>query len=187
MNQWLPGLLLVCCCACSRAETASLDAANSRSQPSPTDVLDGLDNRTALPLLPMMANHQKQSMRDHLVAVQEIVGALAKSDFAAVKTAAQRLGFSDQMGRMCTHMGSGAPGFSAQAIAFHRTADRIATAAENRDTVAVMRELDVTLQSCTACHAAWKQHVVSDARWNELSAGTQSSGHSSSGRVHTPP
>jgi hypothetical protein len=43
-----------------------------------------MDQRAALPLLPMMANHQKQNMRDHLLAVQQIVAALASDDFVQV-------------------------------------------------------------------------------------------------------
>ena len=31
--------------------------------------LEEMDTRVAVPLLPMMANHQKQNMRDHLLAV----------------------------------------------------------------------------------------------------------------------
>jgi DNA-binding MarR family transcriptional regulator len=44
--------------------------------------LDRMDTRAPVPLLPMMANHQKQNMRDHLVAVQEIVAALAPTHAA---------------------------------------------------------------------------------------------------------
>nr|MBP9088338.1 hypothetical protein [Kofleriaceae bacterium] len=39
-------------------------------------MLDQLDTRKPMPLLPMMANHQKQNMREHLEAVQGIMAAL---------------------------------------------------------------------------------------------------------------
>jgi hypothetical protein len=54
--------------------------------------LDEMDTRTPVPLLPMMANHQKQNMRDHLVAVQDIVHGLATNDFDAIGKAAKRIG-----------------------------------------------------------------------------------------------
>jgi len=127
-----------------------------------------MDARSGLPLLPMMANHQKQNMREHLVAVQAIVAALATDDFAQVAKAAGKLGFSDEMGRMCTHMGSGAPGFTEQALAFHHTADGIAAAARARDKPRVLEELSATLEACTSCHAAWKQQVVDEASWEKL-------------------
>jgi hypothetical protein len=135
----------------------------------PHQVLDQMDTRVAVPLLPMMANHQKQNMRDHLVAVQEIVLAAANDDFTGVEKAAARIGFSDQMGQMCNHMGAGAPGFTEQAIAFHRTADRISAAARDKDRARVLSELGTTLQACTGCHAVWKQQVVDDPTWQALS------------------
>ena len=58
----------------------------------------------------MMANHQKQEMRDHLRVVQEITVALTKDDFDAIASSAARIGWSDQQAMMCKHMGAGAPG-----------------------------------------------------------------------------
>jgi hypothetical protein len=118
----------------------------------------------------MMANHQKQNMRDHLVAVQEIVAALATEDFPGVDRAAGRIGFSEQMGKMCTHMGAGAPGFTERALEFHHAADQIAVAARERDRGRVLTALGATLQTCTSCHAAWKQQVVDEPTWQRLTA-----------------
>jgi hypothetical protein len=132
--------------------------------------LDEMDTRTPVPLLPMMANHQKQNMRDHLVAVQEIVQGLATNDFDAIEKAAKRIGYSDEMGQMCTHMGAGAPGFTEQSIRFHHTADRIAEAARSKERAKVLGELGTTLQTCTACHAVWKQRVVDDLAWRQVTA-----------------
>jgi hypothetical protein len=160
--------------ACSResppAPATTSSAAVAPSAASATDVLDRMDTRAPVPLLPMMASHQKQNMRDHLVAVQEIVAALATDDFAGVESAARRIGFSEQMGQMCTHMGAGAPGFTEQALNFHHTADRISAAARDRDRARVLTELGATLQTCTSCHAAWKQQVVDEPTWTRLTS-----------------
>jgi hypothetical protein len=129
-----------------------------------------MDTRIPIPLLPMMANHQKQNMRDHLLAVQEIVTALATEDYPGIEKAAGRIGFSEQMGQMCTHMGAGAPGFTEQALAFHHTADRITAAAKARDRRRVLTEFAATLQTCTACHATWKQQVVDEATWSRVTS-----------------
>jgi hypothetical protein len=118
----------------------------------------------------MMANHQKQDMRDHLVAVQQIVLALAVADFTLVEQAATRIGFSEAMGQTCTHMGAGAPGFAEQAIEFHHTADRVVAAARSRDAGRVLAELGATLQTCTSCHAVWKQQVVDEPTWQRLTS-----------------
>ena len=136
----------------------------------PSDQLDRLDRRTPLPLLPMMANHQKQSMREHLEAVQAIVAAVASSDFEAAERAAARIGPSEQMGQTCTHMGAAAPGFTERAIEFHETADRIGAAARARDAAALLTAFSATLQTCTSCHASWKQQVVDEPTWQRLTA-----------------
>jgi hypothetical protein len=130
--------------------------------------LDGMDTRKPVPLIPMMAHHQKQNMRDHLVAVQEIVTALATDDFPAAEKAAQRIASSDQMAQMCTHMGAGAPGFTDQALAFHKTADGVLAAARAKDKKVALQTLGATLATCTACHEAWKQQVVDDATWERM-------------------
>ena len=135
-----------------------------------SEQLERLDGRSPVPLLPAMAAHQKQNMRDHLVAVQEIIAALSIADFSAAETAAARIGFSNTMGQMCTHMGAGAPGFSEQAIEFHHTADSIGDAARERDGARLLLALHATLQACTSCHAVWKQRVVDEPTWQRLTA-----------------
>ncbi len=137
---------------------------------SPADTLDSMDSRKPVPLLPMMANHQKQNMRDHLVAVQQIVAGLGADDFAAIEQASKRIGFSEQMGQMCQHMGAGAPGFTEQALQFHKTADGITTAAQAKDKAAVVQALDATLKTCTGCHDTWKQRIVNEAGWTQATA-----------------
>lgn len=167
--------------ACGRTsppeERANAAAPASQAPLSTLSTLSALDKRKPLPLLPMMANHQKANMRDHLVAVQEITSALAKDDYAAAEQAAQRLGFSEQMGQMCTHMGAGAPGFTEQALAFHHTADRIAASARHKDRAQALVDLGATLQACTGCHAAWKQEIVDEATWQRLAAGPAPASH----------
>ncbi len=127
-----------------------------------------MDTRVPVPLLPMMANHQKQNMREHLHAVQEIVGAVGAVDFDAIARAAATIGYSEQMGQMCNHMGAGAPGFTEQALRFHHTADKISEAARKRDMLGVLSALGDTLATCTGCHATFKQKIVDETTWASL-------------------
>lgn len=127
---------------------------------SPHDELAAMDTRTPVPLLPMMAHHQKQQMQDHLLVVQEIVGGLAAEDWAAVTSAAQRMGSSPQMAMTCEHMGVGADGFTERALDFHKRADAIVEAAEGQDAAAVLRATHHTLEACTSCHATYRQEVL---------------------------
>jgi hypothetical protein len=169
-------LIFAVALACSSTEPpAPTPPRVATAEPSPSpitapEVLDRIDPRSPVPLLPAMASHQKQNMRDHLVAVQEVVSALSIADYAGVEAAAARIGFSQAMGQTCSHMGAGAPGFAEQAIEFHHTADRIGIAARERDGAAVMMALGSTLQSCTSCHAVWKQQVVDEPTWQRLAA-----------------
>ncbi len=175
-------VLVSCICGCRQtrerdvrpsAPSAVPSAATLVTEPTADDRLRSIDQRQSIPLLPAMANHQKQNMRDHLNAVQAIIAGLATGDFPAIEEASHRLGFSEQTGQMCTHMGLGAPGFSEQAIEFHQTADRIAVSAAKADAQGVTRDLAATLALCTGCHARWKQRVVDEKTWAQLT-GTQS-------------
>ncbi len=157
--------------ACNKDSSARPPAAAATPVTAATGgpaALDALDKRTPVPLLPMMADHQKRNMRDHLLAVQQIVAAVAVDDFAGIEQAASRIGFSEPMGQMCEHMGTGAPGFTELALAFHHQADRITVAARAGDKVGVLAELGTTLQACTGCHEQWKQQVVDEAGWQRV-------------------
>jgi len=95
---------------------------------------------------------------------------LATEDYGRVETAAGRIGYTEQMGMMCRHMGAGAPGFTEQALAFHHTADTIAAAARQHDRDGVTRALGTTLQACTGCHAVFRQRVVDEQAWRQSGA-----------------
>lgn len=169
----LPIWALALAAACSHDTPAAPAPADDRTESAAScaaDELDRIDTRAPVPLLPMMADHQKQNMRDHLLAVQEIVAALAIDDYPAIERAAGRIGYSDHMGQMCTHMGAGAPGFTEAAIEFHRTADGISAAARDADRQRVLTELSATLETCTSCHAAWRQQVVDQSQWQALTS-----------------
>jgi len=145
----------------------------SREQPSPTQLQPdsaSLDSRLPVPLLPHMAQHQRVNMRDHLAAVQEILVAIAANDFAGVGKSAGRIESSEQMQQMCSHMGLGAPGFTAMALNFHRTADSIGAAARKSDQKEVLKALSATVSTCVKCHETYRQQVVDAATWDRLTA-----------------
>ena len=175
------GALVFVSCQKPAQRQEPVGAAADVSSPSPIceahASLDEMDTRVPVPLLPMMANHQKQNMRDHLLAVQEIILASGRDDFAGIEKAATRIGYSAEMGQMCTHMGAGAKGFTEQALAFHHTADSIAVAARQHDRTAVMSALGTTLQACTACHETFRQRVVDQATWTSLTSMPAPTGH----------
>jgi cytochrome c556 len=107
-------------------------------------------------------------MREHLAAVQQIIASVGAQDFEAVARAGAAIGYSEQMGQMCSHMGAGAPGFMEQALQFHHTADKISHAARAHDLPGVLSALEATLAACTGCHSAFKQRVVDETTWASL-------------------
>jgi cytochrome c556 len=149
----------------SPANQSPPDAAAS---PEPHHPPSTTDTRKPLPLLAHMAEHQREQMRDHLAAIQQILAALSTNDFAGIEKAASRIGYSEQMGRMCSHMGMGAPGFTHTALQFHRTADAIDAAAKRRDADATLKAVTATLQNCVSCHATYRQEIVDDAAWEKI-------------------
>jgi hypothetical protein len=170
MKMWIPFVTLSIALTGCRGEQKrpSAPVGAAAIPPAAAEMLDAIDTRVPVPLLPMMANHQKQNMREHLHAVQEIIAAVGASDFEGVARAAATIGYSEPMGQMCNHMGAGAPGFTAQALRFHHTADKISAAAQSRDMAAVLTALNETLATCTGCHSAFKQRVVDETTWAAL-------------------
>lgn len=168
---WSTSLVLTLGCERSPAPDPGSPGSARAAQSSacaPERALGALDTRTPVPLLPQMASHQRESMRDHLLAVQQVIAGVTVADFEGAERAAARLGSSEQMTRMCRHLGAGADGFTERALDFHRTADAIVEAARNRDAVGVLSSLDATLQRCTACHARFRQLVVDERAFAEL-------------------
>ena len=155
-------VLLILVCARTRAEEHSMMSKSVG------------DTRQPLPLPAMMAEHQKQNMREHLAAIQAIIAAIGRDDMDAVTKAVAGIGYSEAMGQMCEHMGAAASGFAPMALNFHHTADTIGEAARRGDRAGVLSSLDRTLQACVGCHATYRQEVVDDETWKRLTAATPS-------------
>lgn len=125
------------------------------------------DTRKPLPLTAMMAEHQKQNMRGHLEAIRDLTEAFVSKNFKQIEDAGKRLGTSPEMKMMCDHMGRGAQGFTEMALKMHSEADKIVFAAQKKDLKGAMVATNRTLQSCTACHAVFKQEVMSEEDWRK--------------------
>jgi hypothetical protein len=111
-----------------------------------------------------MRLHTITSMRDHLLALQEIDVALSKNEFdKAASIAETRLGMSSLELHGAAHI---AP-FMPQAMQeigtnMHRAASRFALQAQNagvsNDVRPVLAALGGVMQQCVACHAAYRLH-----------------------------
>ena len=120
------------------------------------------DTRVEVTFPPALKEHTLSSMRDHLVALQEIQAALARADYlAAGKVAEERLGLSS----FGLHGASEAakympPGMQDAGTGMHRAASRFMLTAQTADVTgelasAVGALAELTAQ-CVGCHAGYK-------------------------------
>lgn len=173
----------------SAAEPANTSAAPAAASTSAWDRLSAIDSRAPVLQPPPMANHMRTEMRDHLVVVQEVVAGLATDDFDAVASAAGRIASKPNSAEMCETMGKGADGFSEQALGLHRAGDALLAAANKQDRAATFEALNVTLATCTSCHATYRQEVVTMKAFQSatgvmLDHASHGTGHHEKGGAH---
>lgn len=114
------------------------------------------DTRTSLNLSPMMAQHQKTNMREHLKAVNEVIHDIVTKDFAAAsKTAHEKLGLTAQMKQMCENMPNET--FRTMGFDFHKSGDALGDVLKTKDADKSLKALDTMLTKCTACHEMFRQ------------------------------
>lgn len=129
------------------------------TQLTPYERLNQIDSRTPIPMHAYMALHHKEEMRDHLKVMQEVVEALSRKDYTAVEKSAQRLASGGEMG--CAMMSGGVKGYETLAEHLHAQAQTVVDAARRKDQIRVLTALNGTLETCVACHSAYKQSLVS--------------------------
>ena len=122
------------------------------------------DGRQLVKFPEPMRLHTITSMRDHLLALQEIDIALSKNDFdKAAGVAEQRLGMSSLelhgAAHIAPYMPQGMQDFGTQ---MHRSASRFAVEAQNasvsNDVRPALAALGMVMQQCVACHATYRLH-----------------------------
>ena len=138
------------------AQTHQHDMAGSAVAPT--------DARLLVKFPEPMRLHTITSMRDHLLALQEINEALSKNAFdKASAIAEQRLGMSSLALHgahdLAPHMPQGMQDIGTQ---MHRSASRFAVEAQNasvsNDLRPALAALGTVMQQCVACHAAYRFH-----------------------------
>jgi len=111
-----------------------------------------------------MRIHTITSMRDHLLALQEIDVALSRNAFDKAATIAeQRLGMSSLELHGAAHIAPFMPqGMQDIGTQMHRASSRFAieaqTASASNDMRPALAALGVVMQQCVACHAAYRLH-----------------------------
>jgi len=114
------------------------------------------DTRIALNVSPQKAQHQLMNMRNHVKAVQEIIGYLSNDEYdKASEVAATKLGLTDEMKMMCSSFDN--ENFEKLGLEFHNNADKMSEIFKTKDKNKSLNALALTMNSCVSCHATFKQ------------------------------
>jgi len=123
------------------------------------------DSRELVEMPAMMQEHMLANMRDHLKALDEILGYLAQGDVdEAGKIAESRLGMSSLELHGAAHLAKFMPdGMAAAGTEMHRAASRFVIAAQDAEFApgkeaqhAVYGALQEVTSACNACHQAYR-------------------------------
>lgn len=118
----------------------------------------GEDGRELVELPPMMQNHMMANMRDHLAAINEMLGHLAAGDSEkAAQVAENRLGMSALDNHGAHHMAGFMPeGMRKTGTRMHRAASQFAITVQEGDATANYQALGEITSACVSCHASYR-------------------------------
>ncbi|PKO87448.1 MAG: hypothetical protein CVU18_10615 [Betaproteobacteria bacterium HGW-Betaproteobacteria-12] len=122
------------------------------------------DGRQLVKFPEQMREHTLASMRDHLLALQEIQAALATADFdRAADVAETRLGMTALQAHGAHESSKFMPkGMQDAGSAMHRSASRFSTIAKDAAVTGEIKPaigaLSEVMGACVACHAGYRLH-----------------------------
>lgn len=116
------------------------------------------DSRQLVKLPEMMQQHMMSNMRDHLVAINEILLYLGNNEMdKAADVAEQRLGMSSLGTHGASHMAGFMPeGMRKAGTTMHKKASQFALKAQEGDLISAYKSLSQVTSSCIACHSSYR-------------------------------
>ena len=116
------------------------------------------DTRQLVDLPEMMQQHMMSNMRDHLVAINELLINMANGDLEkAAEIAEYRLGMSSLESHGAAHMAKFMPeGMRQAGTSMHRAASRFALKAQEGDLLPAYNALSEVTSACVACHSGFR-------------------------------
>ena len=116
------------------------------------------DTRQLVQLPKMMQEHMMSNMRDHLLAINEILSYMGSGDLdMAAEVAEQRLGMSSLQSHGASHIAKFMPeGMRQAGMSMHRAASRFAMKAQEGELLPAYRSLSEVTSACVACHTAYR-------------------------------
>ena len=118
------------------------------------------DKRQYVEMPKMMQEHQLANMRDHLMAINEILIEMGKGELdKAADIAETRLGMSSLSTHGASHMAKLIPKeMGAIGTSMHKAASRFALMAQEGEAIPAYKALQEITSACVACHAGFKTH-----------------------------
>lgn len=118
----------------------------------------GEDPRQLVDLPEMMQQHMLSNMRDHLVAMNEILTYLANEELdKAAEVAESRLGMSSLGTHGASHMAKFMPeGMQQAGTSMHKAASRFALKAQEGEALPAYNALTEITSACVKCHAGYR-------------------------------
>ena len=116
------------------------------------------DTRQLVELPVMMQQHMMSNMRDHLVAINEILTNMANDKLdQAAEIAESRLGMSSLKSHGASHMSKFMPeGMQTAGTSMHKAASRFALKAQEGEVLPAYKVLSEVTSSCVACHSSYR-------------------------------
>ena len=116
------------------------------------------DSREMVELPEMMQEHMLANMRDHLVALDEILKHLGDEAFEqAAEVAESRLGMGSMALHGADHMAPFMPtGMQQTGTAMHKAASHFAVVAKEGDALHAYSTLRDITAACVACHSGYR-------------------------------
>ncbi len=118
------------------------------------------DKRQLVEMPEMMQQHMLSNMRDHLVALNEILHYLGSDQLdRASEVAEARLGMSSLERHGASHMARVMPdGMRKAGTEMHKAATHFALKAEEGELLSAYRALSGVTSACVACHSGYRIH-----------------------------
>lgn len=116
------------------------------------------DSRQLVKLPEMMQQHMMSNMRDHLMAINEILTNIANDKLdRAAEIAESRLGMSSLKSHGASHMAKFMPeGMQKTGTNMHRAASRFALKAQEGEALPAYNALSKITSACVACHSNYR-------------------------------
>lgn len=116
------------------------------------------DSRQMVKLPEMMQQHMMSNMRDHLMALNEILVNMANDQpDKAAEVAESRLGMSSLKSHGASHLAKFMPkGMRQAGTNMHRAASRFALKAQEGEKLPAYNALSEITSACVACHSGYR-------------------------------